>query len=112
MRLPLIIGAEGGAEPGRAADARCGSKQVIPWLRTRRCLGRRTRPGRRVRAGGLCEVVAAISIAPAGGRHVPGSDTQSASIAPAGGLHVTGSEPQSHMRHGESTPSALAETTA
>jgi hypothetical protein len=30
-----------------------------PRLRTRSCPGRRTRPGRRVRAGGLCVVVAA-----------------------------------------------------
>src|SRR5687768_13056149 len=34
-----------------AVYARCGSKQVLLWLRTRRCVGRRTRLGRRVRAG-------------------------------------------------------------
>jgi hypothetical protein len=38
--------------------------------RTRRCVDRRTRPGRRVHAGGLCEFPAANSFAPAGGRHV------------------------------------------
>ena len=50
------------------------------WLRTHRCVRRRTRPGRRVRAGGLCEVVAAISIAPAGGPHVAWLGLQSASF--------------------------------
>jgi hypothetical protein len=40
---------------------------VITRLRTRRCIGRRTRPGRRVRAGGLCAFPAANSFAPAGG---------------------------------------------
>jgi hypothetical protein len=59
------------ASPEGACPAR---RAIRP--RTRRCLGRRTRPGRRVRAGGLCEVVAAISIAPAGGRHVTGSESQ------------------------------------
>ena len=42
-------------------------------LRTRRCMGRRTRPGRRVHAGGLCDFPAANSFAPAGGRQVTGS---------------------------------------
>ena len=49
------------------------------WLRTRRCSGCRTRPGRRVRAGGLCELPAANSFAPAGGRHVPRPDSQRSS---------------------------------
>src|SRR5829696_8456914 len=48
-------------------------------LRMHRCMERRTWPGRRVRAGGLCELVAANSFAPAGGRHVAGSDSRSTS---------------------------------
>jgi hypothetical protein len=38
-----------------------------PRSRTRRCRGRRTPPGRRVREGGLCDFPAANSFAPAGG---------------------------------------------
>src|SRR5215218_5272142 len=49
--------------------------------RTGSRLGRRTPPGRRVRAGGLCDFPAANSFAPAGGRHVTQSDSQRASSA-------------------------------
>src|SRR5687767_4987817 len=77
-------------------------------VRTRNCVRRRTPPGRRVRAGGLCEVVAANSFAPAGGRHVIWLESQSASIAPAGGRHViwSGSQSASNRRR-ETPPQAL-----
>jgi len=58
---------------------RCSLASVIARLRTRRCGGRRTRPGRRVRAGGLCDFPAANSFAHGGGRHVAGSESQRAS---------------------------------
>jgi hypothetical protein len=77
---------EGGLRDFPAANyAGCGSNPVISRLRTRRCMGRRTRSGRRVHEGGLCAVVAANLFAPAGGRHVTGSDSQWASFAPVGG---------------------------
>jgi mxaJ protein len=41
---------------------------AFAWLRTLGCVGRRMQPGLRVRAGGLCEVAAANSFAPAGMR--------------------------------------------
>jgi hypothetical protein len=70
---------------GICHNARCGSNLVIHWLRTRRCLRRRIRLGRRVRAGGLCDSPAANSFAPAGGWHVPGLESQGASHR-SGGL--------------------------
>jgi hypothetical protein len=56
----------------------------FPRLRTRRCMGCSRRPGRRVRAVGLCEFPAANSFAPAGGRHVAGPDAQPALPADRG----------------------------
>jgi hypothetical protein len=78
-----------------AMYADCGCDPVSR-LRTRRCSGRRTRPGRRVREGGLCDVPAANSFAPAGGRYVTGSESEGSSFAPAGGRHVTGSDSRGH----------------
>jgi hypothetical protein len=49
---------------------------------------RRKEPGRRVRAGGLCAFPAANSFAPAGGRHVTGSEPRSASFAPGRTAHA------------------------
>src|SRR5687768_16425995 len=46
------------------------TRPVVRPLRTRRRVGRRTRPGRRVRAGGLRDFVAAVSTAPGGGLRV------------------------------------------
>jgi hypothetical protein len=58
---------------------------VIPGLGTRRCTGRRTRPGRRVREGAakadFANFPAATSVAPAGGRHVAGPDSRRPSSA-------------------------------
>ncbi len=68
----------GGRSVGGGRDSRMPRK-IIGWMmpfadspvRTRGCLDHRTRPGRRVRAGGLCDFPAANSFAPRAAARYP-----------------------------------------
>jgi hypothetical protein len=82
------------------------------WERTRWCVGRRTGPGRRVRAGGLCVVVAANSFAPAGGRHGARVDSGSESTAwdDAGGYTRVADALVRGSPHGAGPPSPRRRT--
>jgi hypothetical protein len=61
-RVALSYRTDRGTRSLGMTSAGCRARRCRP-LRTRMRMGRRTPPGRRVRAGGLCAVVAAVSTA-------------------------------------------------